>query len=116
MLQLSASARIFVAVEPVDFRQGIDGLGGVCRRYLNENPMSGAIFVFRNRKKTAIKVLCYDGQGFWLCMKRLSQGRLTWWPNEPMPACQLSARELQVLLWNGNPTQAQLAPDWKRVA
>jgi len=116
MLQLSANSKIFVAIEPIDFRKGIDGIGGVCRRYLDENPLSGAVFVFRNRSKTAIKVLCYDGQGFWLCMKRLSQGRLTWWPSEPGHACQLSARELQVLLWNGNPTQAQLSPDWKRVA
>jgi len=116
MLQLSVNSRILVAVQPIDFRNGIEGIGGICRCYLNENPMSGVIFVFRNRAKNAIKVLCYDGQGFWLCMKRLSTGRLTWWPTEQSSVCHLSARELQVLLWNGNPTVAQLSPDWQQVA
>ena len=64
MLQLSPQQRIFVAIEPVDFRRGIDGLGAICRQQLNQNPLDGAVFVFRNRRATAIKVLFYDGQGF----------------------------------------------------
>lgn len=67
MLQLSPQSRIFVAIEPVDFRRGIDGLGGVCRRLLRHNPLDGALYVFRNRRATALKILVYDGQGFWLC-------------------------------------------------
>jgi transposase len=67
MLQLSPQSRIFVAVEPVDFRRGIDGLGAICRQQLEQNPLHGAVFVFRNRRATAIKLLVYDGQGFWLC-------------------------------------------------
>jgi transposase len=116
MLQLTPQSRIFVALEPVDFRKGIDGLGGLCRRALAQNPLDGAIYVFRNRAATGLKILCYDGQGFWLCTKRLSKGRLQWWPRAESPAARLSARELQILLWNGDPEQAAMAEDWRRVA
>jgi transposase len=66
MLQLTPQTRILLATEPVDFRKGIDGLAAVCRRVLLEQPLSGTVFVFRNRAGTALKLLCYDGQGFWL--------------------------------------------------
>jgi len=116
MLQLTPQSRIFVAVEPVDFRKGIDGLAAVCRQQLADNPLDGAVYVFRNRTGTTLKLLVYDGQGFWLCTKRLSQGRFRWWPTVATPSLRLSARELSILLWNGNPERAQLAPDWRQVA
>lgn len=116
MLQLTPQSRIFVAVEPVDFRKGIDGLAAVCRQTLADNPLEGAVYVFRNRAGTTLKLLLYDGQGFWLCTKRLSQGRFRWWPTAATPSLRLSARELSILLWNGNPERAQLAPDWRQVA
>jgi len=116
MLQLSAQSRVFLACEPVDFRRGIDGLAALCRQRLRADPMDGAIFVFRNRRGTSLKLLSYDGQGFWLCQKRLSQGRLNWWPTSAQASEPLSARELQILLWNGNPKAVELAEDWRRVA
>ena len=82
MIQTSATMRILVAVQPVDFRKGIDGLAAVCRQQLEQDPISGWAFVFRNRRATAVKILLYDGQGFWLCQKRLSQGHFGWWPGE----------------------------------
>src|SRR5271157_3684181 len=72
MLQITPQMKILVAVEPADFRRGIDGLARLCRETLRHDPFIGAVFVFRNRKGTALKVLTYDGQGFWLCHKRLS--------------------------------------------
>jgi transposase len=66
MVQLTPQSRLLLATAPVDFRKGIDGLAAVCRTVLGEQPLSGAIFVFRNRAATAIKLLCYDGQGYWL--------------------------------------------------
>ena len=72
MIQLTAQMRILVAVEPADFRCGIDGLARVCRQALDADPFSGTAFVFRNRRATAVKVLIFDGQGFWLCHKRPS--------------------------------------------
>jgi transposase len=70
-----------LAVEPTDFRAGIDGLVFACRKRLEADPFSGALFVFANRGRTAIKILVYDGQGFWLCHKRLSSSKFTWWPD-----------------------------------
>jgi transposase len=116
MLQLTPQSRVFVAIEPADFRRGIDGLAALCRQRLGEDPFAGAIFVFRNRRGSALKLLCYDGQGFWLCQKRFSQGRLSWWPNSAQASHRLSARALQVLLWNGNPEDAAMADDWRQVA
>ena len=116
MLQLTAQSRVFLAVAPADFRRGIDGLAALCRQRLGENPMEGAVFVFRNRRGTSLKLLCYDGQGFWLCQKRLSQGRLKWWPPSAQASERLSARELLILLWNGNPKSVELGEDWRRVA
>src|SRR6266540_4241987 len=80
MIQLTPQMRLVVAVVPVDFRRGIDGLARVCRELLSADPLSGTVFAFRNRRATAIKLLTYDGQGFWLCQKRLSQGRFRYWP------------------------------------
>ena len=81
MLQITPQMKILVAVEPADFRKGIDGLVRVCKDSLQQDPFAGAVFVFRNRRGTAIKALVYDGQGFWLCHKRLSKGRFRWWPS-----------------------------------
>jgi transposase len=115
MLQLTPQSRIFLAVQPVDFRKGIDGLAALCRQRLGENPLTGAVYVFRNRTGTTLKLLLYDGQGFWLCTKRLSHGRFHWWPTTATSSVMLSARELSILLWNGNPDRAQLAPLWRPI-
>ena len=115
MLQLTPQTRIFLAVQPVDFRKGIDGLAALCRQTLHENPLGGTVYVFRNRTGTTLKLLAYDGQGFWLCTKRLSQGRFHWWPTATSPSVTLWARALSILLWNGNPERAQLAPLWRPV-
>ncbi|MDD3978205.1 MAG: IS66 family insertion sequence element accessory protein TnpB [Methanomicrobium sp.] len=102
MIQIVPSMRILVAVTAVDFRKGIDGLAGICRTVLQEDPFSGCLFVFRNKRGRSLKFLLYDGQGFWLCQKRLSKGRFKWWPKEG-PLHLLAAHELQTLVWNGNP-------------
>jgi transposase len=64
MIQIIPQMRIWMAVEAVDFRRGIDGLARVCREFLKTGAFSGGLFVFRNKRGTAIKVLTYDGQGF----------------------------------------------------
>jgi transposase len=116
MIQITPQMRILVAVEPVDFRRGIDGLARVCREVLRSDPFSGGLFVFRNRRRTAIKILVYDSQGFWLCHKRLSSGRFRFWPQSAVGGSKgLEAHELQVLLAAGNPAGAQAAPAWRRL-
>ena len=115
MIQITPQMRILVAVEPVDFRKGIDALARVCRQALQSDPFCGALFVFRNRRGKAIRILAYDGQGFWLCQKRLSQGRFGFWPSGTEAAKGLQAHELQVLLSAGNPAGTQAPPPWRRV-
>lgn len=116
MLQLTPQSRIFLAVQPVDFRKGIEGLAALCRQTLSENPLDGAVSVFRNRTGTTLKLLAYDGQGFWLWTKRLSHGRFHWWPTAPTSSVTLSAQEVSILFWNGNPERAQFAPVWRPVS
>ena len=116
MLSVSPHSAVFIAVNPVDFRLGIDGLVRQCRALWQHDPMSGSVFVFRNRKRTAIKLLSYDGQGFVLVYKRWSAGRLNWWPQDSTQPCQIPARELYVLLHNGHPKLANMAEDWRAVA
>jgi transposase len=116
MFQLTPQMRLMVAVAPVDFRCGIDGLARACRDVLSSDPFSGTVFVFRNRRATAVKLLTYDGQWFWLCQKRLSEGRFRHWPADLGGArCELLAHELTVLLAGGNPQRVQAAPQWRRV-
>ena len=105
MLQISPSIRIFFCNQDVDFRKGIDGLAAVCRNQFNLDPFQGTLFIFRNRNRSVILVLVYDGQGFWLFKKRLSKGKFQWWPDTQS---SIDARQLHTLFWNGNPEKAKL--------
>jgi len=118
MISLSPQTRIYVFPEHVDFRNGLDGLVALAKLKTRDDPFSGALFVFRNRGRTAIKAVAYDGQGFWLFMKRLSEGRFLHWPQSAANEAhvRLLARELSVLLWNGDPTHARMREDWKKLA
>jgi transposase len=116
MIQLIPQLRILLACKPVDFRNAIDGLAALCNKVLEEDPFSGTLFVFRNRRGTALKLLCYDGIGFWLVTRRLSQGRLRWWPNSQDAVLHpIEAQQLSVLLYNGLPEQANFAPAWRKL-
>ena len=103
MLQITPQMRILVAVEAVDGRKGIDSLVQLCREKLDTDPFSGCLFVFRSRSATSIRILTYDGQGFWLAQKRLSKGRFVWWPQADGAARAIEAYQAQLLLAAGNP-------------
>jgi transposase len=116
MIQITPQMRIVVAIEAVDFRKGIDGLAQVCKDVLKRDPFGGWVFVFRNRPATALKALIYDGQGFWLCHKRLSSGRFRWWPASDTAAAKtLAAHQLHVLFSAGDPEAVRAAPAWRPV-
>lgn len=118
MLQITPQMKVLVAVSPADFRKGIDGLVQLCKDGLGQDPFAGTVFVFRNRRGTSIKVLVYDGQGFWLCHKRLSEGRFRWWPSatdQDVASKVLAAHQLSVLFSAGNPERTAAAPDWRPV-
>ena len=115
MIQITPQMRILVAIEPVDGRNGIDSLARLCQDKLQADPFSGCLFVFRSRRGTSIRILVYDGQGFWLAQKRLSKGRFVWWPSGSGPARSLEAYQAQLLMAAGNP-DTQAAPMWRRVS
>jgi len=116
VIQITPQMRILLAVEAVDFRKGIDSLARLCQERLGADPFSGWLFVFRNRSARALKILVYDGQGFWLAQKRLSRGRFRWWPTAATAGTMLEAQQLQVLIAAGNPAAAVGAPAWRRVS
>src|SRR5262245_58430571 len=118
MIQIVPQLRIWLAYQPVDFRNGIDGLIVLCRQELASDPADGSLFVFRNRRGTALRILCLDGHGYWLCIRRFSRGTLRWWP-KPQPDAlvhPLQAQQLSVLLYNGLPDQASFVAAWRPVA
>ncbi len=78
MFGLSVATQIYVGVEAVDMRKGFDGLYGLVRDQLGQNPLSGHLFLFTNRDRTRLKALIWDGSGLWVCAKRLERGRFHW--------------------------------------
>ena len=78
MLSFSGSLKVFVAIEPCDLRKGFNGLHAAVTEHLGEDPRSGALFVFCNRRRTRIKILCWDGTGLWVLTKRLEEGTFAW--------------------------------------
>lgn len=120
MIQITPQMRVVVLIEPVDGRRGIDGLASACReRGLSSDPMDGTLFVFRTRSGKVLKLLAHDGQGFWLCQKRMSSSKFKYWPtatdSSNAASRQLLAHELQTLIWGGDPAQAHAAPMWRRI-
>ena len=116
MIALTANMKIFVHVEPVDFRNGLDGLVHITKSKIKEDPFCGGLFLFRNKRGHSVKAIVFDGQGFWLFMKRLSQGKFRHWPTDESATCvKLLSRELSVLLWNGNPSSSKFHSDWKKI-
>jgi transposase len=116
MIQITAQMRVLVAIEPVDGRKGIDYLARLCQEKLAEDPFSGCVFVFRSRSGTAIRLLSYDGQGYWLAQKRLSKGRFVWWPEATGTTKPLEAYEAQLLMAAGDLSRVRAAPMWRRVS
>jgi transposase len=112
MIQITARIRILVAVEAIDGRKGIDAIVQLCRSKLNADPFSGYLFIFRTRRGTVIRVLQFDGQGFWLATKRLSKGRFKWRPTGPEPARTFRVHQAQLLLAAGNP-EVDAPPVWR---
>src|SRR2546430_17152668 len=115
MIQVAPQIRILVAVEAIDGRKGIDAIAQLCREKLNADLFCGYLFIFRSRSGTAIRILQYDGQGFWLATKRLAKGRFNWLPTGTDPARTLRAHQAQLLLAAGNP-DTEAAPVWRKVS
>jgi transposase len=119
MIQIPAHTQILVMHEPINFRNGIDGTAAIARVVLAKEPMQGAFFVFRNKMGHSLRVLYYDGGGYWICTRRLSKGTYNgvWPKGDGAAVCQpMLARELQVLIWGGNPADCAFPDLWRRIA
>ena len=96
----SPSVRIFVGREPVDMRKGFDGLSGVLIGTVDEDPQSGHLFVFFNKRRNRMKALVWDGSGYWVLYKRLEHGRFQVFDRMTVKrgAFELSSTDLALLL------------------
>ncbi len=116
MLSLPPSVHIYVAAEPVDLRNGFDGLTGLTRRIIREDPFSGHLFVFINRRANRAKILVWEDSGFWLLYKRLEKGCF----KRPRPAdagskhVRMDATELAIMLEGIDLRGSTRRPGWSR--
>lgn len=97
MLSVSPATRIFVALSPVDMRKSFNGLYAHIQVVLQQDPLSGHLFVYTNRLRNRVKVVWFDGSGLWVCAKRLERGSFGWPSGEGTSRC-LRPEELQLLL------------------
>jgi transposase len=114
MIGLSSGRRIFLATGVTDLRRGYNGLYALILDQLGAEPLSGALFVFCNRRKDAIKIFCYDAGGWWVCAKRLEQGTFRW-PASGARTVELMAADLHLLLSGIDPARTRLRRWWQPV-
>lgn len=94
MILLGSRSKIYVATEPVDFRRGFSKLSSIVRNVLHTDPLSGHIFIFRNKHSNAVKMICFDGWACWTIHAKFAKGKLNWWPE----VAQINAAQLMGLL------------------
>ncbi len=94
---MAAPNQVWLVVEPIDMRAGIDGLSQRIQNTLGRSPCDGSAYAFRNRRLNRLKLLVWDGTGVWLCHRRLHQGHFIW-PNADSPLFTLTAAQWQWLI------------------
>lgn len=114
MFGLSPATKIYVGVEAVDMRKGFEGLFGMVRDQLGQDPLSGHLFLFTNRHRTRLKALVWDGSGLWVCAKRLEKGRFHWPATPNAVSVTMRPEELAMLLNGLDLAQARLRRGWRR--
>ena len=92
-----SQVRIWLYTQPTDMRKSFNGLSGLIRQVMKENPLSGALFIFINRRRTYIKVFYFDGSGYCIWMKRLEQGCFQM-PNTDEQSHELDSTTLKLIL------------------
>ena len=116
MIPLSPATRIFLASGATDLRKSFEGLGDVVTHQFKEDPLSGHLFVFTNRRKNRLKLLYFDGTGVWVCAKRLGQGCFAWPDTAEPGALRIAAEELTLLLTGLDLAKTQARPWWRKAA
>ena len=97
MIVHSLGVKVLIAMKPVDFRKGMDGLAALVRETLGANPFGGVIYVFRCKRADRVKLLFWDGTGLVLASKRLEQGSFRW-PTLREGVMRLTPAQLSALL------------------
>ena len=110
MLNVSGATRVLVATTPVDLRGSFNRLYSLVVDQLQDDPLSGHLFVFTNRRRNRLKVLYWDGSGLWVCAKRLEQGRFTW-PMSDQGRVSLRGEEFSALVHG---LEVRAKKDWYR--
>lgn len=113
MFGLGPATKIYIAVESVDMRKGFDGLFGLVRDRLGQDPLSGHLFLFSNRERSRMKALVWDGSGLWVCAKRLEKGRFRWPEAEGRLSVTMRSEELAMLV-NGLDWKQTRQRNWYR--
>jgi len=116
MFGLGPATKVYIALEAVDMRKGFEGLHGLVRDHLGEDPLSGHLFLFANRAHTRLKALVWDGSGLWVCAKRLERGSFHW-PKQPQQATRsvtMRPEELAMLLNGMDLRAARPRANWYR--
>lgn len=117
MISFPASSKIYVVHNPVSFACGIDGMCRICLKVLELNPIGSAYFLFVNKRRTQVRVLWYDSQGFSLCTKRLSKGILKNWPRKNCSSSSIVNYFDAINIWTGGKiNQKNTAHIWKKVS
>ena len=115
MFGLGPATKIYIGLEAVDMRKGFEGLYGLVRDHLGQEPLSGHLFLFTNRGRTRLKALLWDGSGLWVCAKRLERGRFGWPKAAPETrSVTMRPEELAMLLKGLDPAQAPVRKNWRR--
>lgn len=114
MFHMNQNLKVVLAVEPVDLRKSFNGLYTIAQAELGEVPEDGALFIFSNRTKNRIKVLCFDGTGCWVSVKRLEQGTFSWPKSTAKQKMSLKPEALTLLLDGVDLRGAHLRPWYKR--
>lgn len=116
MLSFSGSLKIFVALQPCDMRKSFNGLHGLVTEHLKEDPRTGALYVFTNKRHSRLKILYWDGTGLWVLTKRLEAGTFSW-PRDIQPGrtkLQLTAEALALLTDGIDLRGANMRPWYER--
>ena len=115
MLTLGLSGRIWICVQPVDGRKSFDGLSAIVTAHLARDPLSGDLFVFRNRRGDRLKILAWQGDGFALYLRRLERGTFAF-PSAEVAAVSVSETELAMILGGVDWTRTQRRRRYQRGA
>ena len=113
MITFSSDCRIYISLEAIDFRCGLNKLVPLAQSRFALDPRDHAVFVFRNRRRTDIKMIFFDRNGFFMGHKRLSRGKLEWWPRTKDECLGLNSEELFRLLLGVDP-RGNFHPSWAR--